>query len=77
MEQKYRFVCNKTSYQYLTEIRRFFDWLRSQNLSSAKDNQHVAVGEKEVYLPIIKIIVLMITVIKNLATKPNYCCIKA
>ena len=32
-----------TSYQYLTEIRRFFDWLRSQNLSSAKDNQHVAV----------------------------------
>lgn len=32
-----------TSYQYLTEIRRFFDWLRSQNLSSAKDNQHVTV----------------------------------
>ena len=30
-----------TTYQYLTEIRRFFDWLRQENISSASDNAHV------------------------------------
>jgi len=30
-----------TSYQYLTEIRRFFDWLRQENISSAKTNKDV------------------------------------
>lgn len=30
-----------TSYQYLTEIRRFFNWLRQEGISDAKDNQHV------------------------------------
>lgn len=31
-----------TTYQYLTEIRRFFDWLRKENISSAIDNQHIS-----------------------------------
>lgn len=31
-----------TSYQYLTEIRRFFDWLRASKISSAKSNADVA-----------------------------------
>lgn len=30
-----------TSYQYLTEIRRFFDWLRQEGYSSSSDNQHI------------------------------------
>ena len=30
-----------TSYQYLTEIRRFFNWLRQEGISDAKDNQRV------------------------------------
>lgn len=30
-----------TTYQYLTEIRRFFNWLRQEGISTAKDNQHI------------------------------------
>lgn len=30
-----------TTYQYLAEFRRFFDWLRKENISKASDNQHV------------------------------------
>ena len=30
-----------TSYQYLTEIRRFFDWLRQEGISQAKNNQKI------------------------------------
>ncbi|WEV42811.1 tyrosine recombinase XerS [Lactobacillus sp. ESL0684] len=30
-----------TTYQYLTEIRRFFDWLRNQGISPAKNNRQV------------------------------------
>lgn len=30
-----------TIYQYLTEFRRFFDWLRTSGISDAKDNQSV------------------------------------
>ncbi|RMC58106.1 tyrosine recombinase XerS [Lactobacillus sp. ESL0260] len=30
-----------TSYQYLTEIRRFFDWLRQEGISQAKNNQTI------------------------------------
>lgn len=30
-----------TSYQYLTEIRRFFDWLRQEDISSAKTNAEI------------------------------------
>lgn len=32
-----------TSYQYLTEIRRFFDWLRQEGISDAKNNQNISV----------------------------------
>lgn len=32
-----------TSYQYLTEIRRFFDWLRQENITSATSNADVEV----------------------------------
>ena len=31
-----------TSYQYLTEIRRFFDWLRQERLSDAKTNRGIS-----------------------------------
>ena len=30
-----------TTYQYLTEIRRLFNWLRQEGISTAKDNQHI------------------------------------
>lgn len=30
-----------TEYQYLTEFRRFFSWLRSSGISEAKDNSHI------------------------------------
>lgn len=32
-----------TSYQYLTEIRRFFDWLRQENISNAQSNYDISV----------------------------------
>lgn len=31
-----------TEYQYLTEFRRFFDWLRSAGISDAPDNKHIS-----------------------------------
>lgn len=31
-----------TSYQYLTEIRRFFDWLRQEGISKADNNQDIS-----------------------------------
>ncbi|MEY8441543.1 tyrosine recombinase XerS [Lactobacillaceae bacterium 24-114] len=34
-----------TTYQYLTEIRRFFDWLRVSNLSNAEKNIEVTTEE--------------------------------
>lgn len=43
--KEYNFGTNHsltTSYQYLTEIRRFFNWLRQENISEAKDNQHIS-----------------------------------
>lgn len=42
--QEYNLVTNHslaTSYQYLTEIRRFFDWLRQENISPAKNNKTI------------------------------------
>ncbi|MDF7638898.1 tyrosine recombinase XerS [Lactobacillus sp. ESL0791] len=42
--KEYNFGTNHsltTTYQYLTEIRRFFDWLRHEGLSSAANNQEV------------------------------------
>ena len=30
-----------TTYQYLTEIRRFFDWLRISGLTTATDNREI------------------------------------
>ncbi|WP_297819701.1 tyrosine recombinase XerS [uncultured Lactobacillus sp.] len=36
-----------TSYQYLTEIRRFFDWLRQEQLSHAKTNQDISIQTLE------------------------------
>lgn len=36
-----------TSYQYLTELRRFFTWLRKTSLSNATDNAHVTTAELE------------------------------
>lgn len=32
-----------TSYQYLTEIRRFFDWLRHEGISPADTNQKISI----------------------------------
>lgn len=32
-----------TEYQYLTEFRRFFDWLRSAGISDAKDNKSISI----------------------------------
>lgn len=32
-----------TSYQYLTELRRFFDWLRTTGLTTAENNQAIPV----------------------------------
>lgn len=32
-----------TSYQYLTEVRRFFDWLRQENISNAQSNYDISV----------------------------------
>lgn len=43
--KEYNFGTNHslaTSYQYLTEIRRFFDWLRREGISPAKNNQQVS-----------------------------------
>lgn len=34
-----------TTYQYLTEIRRFFDWLRASGISSAPNNVSVSTDE--------------------------------
>lgn len=31
-----------TKYQYLTEIRRFFTWLRESGISNAKDNRNIS-----------------------------------
>lgn len=31
-----------TTYQYLTEIRRFFDWLRVSGLTDAQDNTGIS-----------------------------------
>lgn len=31
-----------TEYQYLTEFRRFFDWLRSSGISDAKENKDIS-----------------------------------
>lgn len=36
-----------TTYQYLTEYRRFFDWLRFSGLSKAKRNQDVPTSDLE------------------------------
>lgn len=36
-----------TTYQYLTEIRRFFTWLRTSGLCDAKDNQEVSTKDLE------------------------------
>lgn len=36
-----------TSYQYLTELRRFFDWLRQENISHAKTNAEIDIGVLE------------------------------
>lgn len=36
-----------TSYQYLTEIRRFFDWLRHKSLSNAENNQDIKISTLE------------------------------
>ena len=32
-----------TIYQYLTEFRRFFNWLRESDISDAKENQAIKV----------------------------------
>lgn len=34
-----------TSYQYLTELRRFFDWLRGSGLTKARENRTVPIGD--------------------------------
>src|SRR5699024_3864819 len=34
-----------TTYQYLTEFRRFFNWLRANQISHATDNQRIATTE--------------------------------
>ncbi|CAM3109849.1 Site-specific recombinase XerD [Lactobacillus bombicola] len=42
--QEYNFGTNHslaTTYQYLTEIRRFFDWLRKEGISSAQKNSDI------------------------------------
>ena len=31
-----------TTYQYLTEIRRFFNWLRAEGISTAADNRNIS-----------------------------------
>ena len=36
-----------TEYQYLTEFRRFFDWLRSSGISHAKDNKSIQTSTLE------------------------------
>lgn len=36
-----------TTYQYLTEIRRFMDWLRSRGVSKAPNNQSIPTSELE------------------------------
>lgn len=36
-----------TAYQYLTEIRRFFDWLRSSKISNAKNNKDISLETLE------------------------------
>jgi hypothetical protein len=36
-----------TVYQYLTEFRRFFDWLRSCDLSTAITNEQIAPTDLE------------------------------
>lgn len=44
--KEYNFGTNHsltTTYQYLTEIRRFFDWLRQEGISSAPDNSQISV----------------------------------
>lgn len=42
--KEYNFGTNlslTTSYQYLTEIRRFFDWLRKEGIADAKTNESI------------------------------------
>lgn len=44
--QEYNLVTHHslaTSYQYLTELRRFFDWLRQENISHAKSNAEIEI----------------------------------
>ncbi|RMC24618.1 MULTISPECIES: tyrosine recombinase XerS [unclassified Lactobacillus] len=44
--KEYNFGTNHslaTSYQYLTEIRRFFDWLRTEGISRVNNNKQVTV----------------------------------
>ncbi|MDO4912238.1 MAG: tyrosine recombinase XerS [Lactobacillus sp.] len=36
-----------TSYQYLTEIRRFFNWLRETKISNAKSNKEIPTSDLE------------------------------
>ncbi|KRL63611.1 tyrosine recombinase XerS [Lactobacillus psittaci] len=36
-----------TTYQYLTEIRRFFDWLRQEKISDAASNKEVKIATLE------------------------------
>lgn len=36
-----------TAYQYLTEIRRFFDWLRSSKITDAKTNKDISLTTLE------------------------------
>ena len=36
-----------TTYQYLTEIRRFFDWLRQNNIASVSSNKEIEVTTLE------------------------------
>ena len=36
-----------TTYQYLTEIRRFFDWLRQNKISTASSNKEIELSTLE------------------------------
>ena len=45
-----------TTYQYLTEIRRFFNWLRASGLSEANNNTEIQTDELAMTLCCISII---------------------
>ena len=36
-----------TTYQYLTELRRFFDWLRESRISTVSSNKEISVSTLE------------------------------